>query len=249
MKAILKSCILSVLFSNKSISLNAQFDFSKFEIGVHAGAFIYQGDLTPSRLGSYKTLKPGLSISVNKLISPVFSLRTNLSFGKLKGDDAKYSTPEYRQQRNFNFKSSVLEVSELIVADLLKNNMARQYSGISPYLFGGIGFSFLNIKRDWSRFNAEYFSAESSTLAGLEADQQQSLPKLIPVLLLGIGIGHPISKKISINAETYYRFTFTDYLDGFSKSANDSRKDNYYSYNVGVIYQFGKSGALKCPVF
>src|SRR5258705_608959 len=172
MEASLKICILFLLFCNNSMTLNAQLDFSKFEIGINAGAFIYQGDLTPSRPGSYRTLKPDLSIYLNKLISPIFSLRTNLSFGKLKGDDSKYSTPEYRQQRNFLFKSPVVEISELIVADLLKNNMARPPSGFSPYVFAGIGFSFLNIKRDWSRFNAEYFSAESSTLAGLEADQQ-----------------------------------------------------------------------------
>jgi hypothetical protein len=177
------------------MTLNAQLDFSKFEIGINAGAFIYQGDLTPSRLGSYRTLKPDLSIYLNKLISPTFSLRTNLSFGKLKGDDSKYLIPEYRQQRNFLFKSPVLEISELIVADLLKNNLTGQYSRISPYVFAGIGFSFLNIKRDWSLFNAEYFSTETSTLVGLEADQQHSVPKLIPVIPLGVGIRYALSKK------------------------------------------------------
>jgi hypothetical protein len=231
------------------MTLNSQIDFSKFEIGVNAGVFVYQGDLTPSRVGSYRTLKPGLSIYINKLITPTFSIRTNLSFGKLKGDDSKYPVPEYRQQRNFLFKSPVFEISELIVADLLKNNLTRQYSRISPYVFAGIGFSFLNLKRDWSRFNAEYFSAETSTLAGLEADQQHSVPILIPVIPLGAGIRYPLSKKISITAETSYRFMFTDYLDGFSKSANASRKDSYHSHDVGLIYQFGKSSSLKCPTF
>ena len=245
----LKTSTAVALICSECLTLNSQVNLSKFEIGINAGAFIYQGDLTPSRLGSYKTLKPGLSIYVNKLISPAFSIRTHLSFGKLKGDDAKYSIPEYRQQRNFKFKSPVFEVSELLVADLLKNNMSRQYSGLSPYLFGGIGFSFLNIKRDRSRFNEEYFSAESSTLAGLTADQQHSLPKLIPVLPAGIGIRYSLSQKISVTAETSYRLTFTDYLDGFSKAANDSRKDSYQTHTVGLIYQFQKGSWLKCPVF
>ncbi len=249
MKATVKTFILFSLFLNKASVLNAQLDFSKYEIGMSAGTFIYQGDLTPSRLGSYRTLKPDLNIYVNKLINPTFSLRTNFSFGKLKGDDSKYSIPEYRQQRNFLFKAAVFEVSELIVADLLKNNMTRQQSGFSPYVFGGIGFSFLNIKRDWSRFNAEYFSGETSTIQGLAADQQHSVPKLIPVLPLGVGIRYPLSKRISITAETSYRFTFTDYLDGFSKAANDARKDSYQSHSIGLIYQFGKPSSLKCPTF
>ena len=125
MKATVKTYILFSLFLNKASAINAQRDFSKYEIGINAGTLVYQGDLTPSRLGSYRTLKPDLNVYVNKLISPTFSLRTNFSFGKLKGDDSQYLIPEYRQQRNFLFKSSVFEVSELVVADLLKNNLTR----------------------------------------------------------------------------------------------------------------------------
>src|ERR1043166_5948997 len=165
----------------------------KFEVGLNAGVFVYQGDLTPSQLGSYKTLKPGLNVFLNRIISPVFSLRTKLAIGGLKGDDAKYPTPAYRQQRNFNFHSPAVEVSELLVADVFKNNMSRSSAGLSPYLFAGLGFSLLNIKRDWTRFNAEYFSSEQSTISGLTADQQHPLPALIPAIPVGIGIRYPIS--------------------------------------------------------
>ena len=250
MKATVTKSFLSLFICSNYLILKAQPDLLKFEVGINAGAFIYQGDLTPSRLGSYRTLKPGLGIFVNRIISPIFSLRTNFEFGKLKGNDGKYSSPEYRQQRNFNFTSPVFEVSELLTADLLRNNLIRQSSRLSPYLFAGIGFSFLNIKRDWSRFNVEYFSSESSTLSGLAADQQHSLPKLIPVLPVGVGIRYPISSKISVNAETSYRFTFTDYLDGFSKAADDLKKDSYQTHTIGVTYQFiRKNSSLKCPVF
>jgi Domain of unknown function (DUF6089) len=246
---LLKSATLAMLFSAESAKLKAQLDLAKFEIGINAGTFIYEGDLAAARTGSYRTMKSALGIYVNRMISPLFSLRTNLSFGKLKGDDAKYSVPAYRQQRNFNFRSPVLEVSELLVADLLKNNRGMRSLGLSPYLFAGAGFSFLNIKRDWSRFNAEYFSTESNTLAGLAADAQHSLPRLIPVLPAGVGIRYAVSQKISINAETSYKFTFTDYLDGFSKAANPSQKDSYHSHSVGIVYQFVKTSSLKCPVF
>jgi len=227
----------------------AQSFFSKFEVGINAGVFVYQGDLTPSQFGSYKTLKPELNFYLNRIISPVFSLRTNLALGGLKGDDAKYAKPVYRQQRNFNFKSPVFEISELLVADVFRNNMSRQYSGLSPYLFAGVGFNLLNIKRDWSHFNAEYFSSESSTLSGLAADQQHPLPTLIPVIPIGIGIKYPISSRISVNAETSYRFTFSDYVDGFSKAANDARRDSYLAHSVGIVYQFKNNSWLKCPTF
>jgi len=240
-----------VLFIFSSIHLLAagQSFFSKFELGVNAGVFVYQGDLTPSKLGSYKTLKPELNLFVNRIVSPVFSLRTNLALGGLKGDDAKYGVPKYRQQRNFNFKSPIFEISELLVADIFGNNMPGRSTGLSPYLFAGLGFSLLNITRDRSHFNAEFFSSEPGTLSGLSADEQHPLPTLIPVLPMGIGIRFPISSRISVNAETSYRFTFTDYLDGFSQAANDARKDSYLAHTIGVIYQFRNNSWLKCPVF
>src|SRR4030095_1762139 len=175
-KATMTRGVLLCLFFCIHLCAAAQPFFSKFELGINAGAFVYQGDLTPSRLGSYKTLKPELNFFVNRIMSPVFSLRTNVALGGLKGDDAKYLEPAYRQQRNLNFKSPAFEVSELLVADIFSNKWSRQSSGLSPYLFAGLGISLLNITRDWSRFNAEYFSSEATTLAGLTADQQNPLP-------------------------------------------------------------------------
>jgi hypothetical protein len=137
--------VLLCLCSGIHLLAVSQFNFSKFEIGLNAGVFVYQGDLTPSQLGSYNTMKPELNFFLNRMISPVFSLRTNLAVGGLKGDDAKYSVPKYRQQRNFNFNSPAFEVSELLVADLFKTNMSRSSSGLSPYLFAGLGLSLLNI--------------------------------------------------------------------------------------------------------
>jgi hypothetical protein len=242
-------CALFCLCVGVPLLARCQSNFSKFELGVNAGVFVYQGDLTPSQVGSYKTLKPELNFFVNRMLNAVFSLRTNLALGRLKGDDAKYSSPEYRQQRNFNFKSPLFEISELLVAEFFKNNLSGRSPGLSPYLFAGLGFSLLNIRRDWSRFNAEYFSSEAATLSGLAADRQHPLPTLIPVLPMGIGIRYPVSSRISINAETSYRFTFSDYLDGFSKAANGARRDSYMSHTIGLIYQFKNNSWLKCPAF
>jgi len=132
MNAFFKITTLIFLFCSEGDRLRSQLDLTKFEVGINGGAFIYQGDLTPSRLGSYRTLKPGVGIYIDRIITPILSFRTNLSLGKLKGDDSKYSVPEYRQQRNFKFKSPVLEISELLVVDPLRNNLARKSSAVSP---------------------------------------------------------------------------------------------------------------------
>jgi len=249
MNAFLKTTTLIFLICSGENRLRAQTDLPGFEFGISGGVFIYDGDLTPSRLGSYRTLKPVIDLSVTRIITPMFSLRTNLSLGNLRGDDSKYSVPEYRQQRNFKFKSLVFELSESLVADLFRNNMSRKKSSWSPYLFAGAGLGVLNIKRDWSRFNAEYFSGEQSTIQGLAADVQHDPPRMIAVLPAGVGVRYVVSRRISVTAETSYRFTFTDYLDGFSKAADPSMRDSYQSHTIGIIYQFVKgNSSWKCPV-
>jgi hypothetical protein len=249
MKATMKTIIVLTLIFCESLTVRGQLDKSKLQIGVGAGAFVYQGDLTPEILGSYKTLKPSFSIYVNKIMTPLLSFRTQLAIGALSGDDSKYAKPAYRQQRNFKFQSPVIELSELLIADILRDNMSKQFFGLSPYLFSGIGFTFLNIHRDYSHFNTEYFASEASTLQGLAADAQHSLPKLIPVIPIGIGIKYPLSQKFMISAETSYRVTFTDYIDGFSRAANPSRRDSYQTHNIGIVYRFVSNNTMKCPVF
>lgn len=222
----------------------SQINVPKYEFGLHLNTFIYQGDLTPERLGSFKTTRWGVNLFGSRVMSPSFSLRTNLAIGGLRGDDALYDDPEYRKQRNFNFRTRVIELSQLIVWNPMKKNYSDK--GLSPYLFTGVGFNSLKIKRDWSNLNGEFF--DDDFLAKLALDTQHSVPKVIPVIPVGAGFRYNLSSRWAVSAEASYRLTFTDYLDGFSEAANPDRKDNYYTIGVGVIYRTGKKNTLNCPV-
>ena len=232
MKFVLKEaiCILITYLCPYPGPLFANHNNPKFQFGVGAGTFIYQGDLTPSALGSYKTMKPVINLFASKLFNPSLSLRANLAFGGLKGDDAKYSNPEYRQQRNFNFRSPVAEISGIAEWNILGRNYISR--GFSPYLFAGVGYSFLKIRRDWSNLNTEYFSAESELMTGLAEDAQHSLPKGLLVLPVGAGARYYLSDKIGISAETSYRLASTDYLDGFQPGSQSFQtRSLLQSYN------------------
>ena len=111
-------CVLLLMYGY-SPALQSQTNNPKFQFGVGAGTFIYQGDLTPSSLGSYKTLKPVVNLLATKFFNPFLSLRANLALGGLKGDDAKYSYPEYRKERNFNFRTPVTEISGIAEWNIL----------------------------------------------------------------------------------------------------------------------------------
>jgi hypothetical protein len=219
----------------------------KWEVGLDVGPFIYQGDLAPSALGSWKTIRPGVSVFGSRILDRSFALRTNLTVAGLAGDDSKYGAVAWREARALRFNTSLFEVSEELVWDILGNNDDHYKTRFSPYLFGGLGYSFLRVKRDASRFNTSFFGAESAVANGLRADLAHSEPRGVPVIPVGVGVRYSISSAWSLSLESSYRVTFTDYLDGFSKVADPSKKDHYYGISIGVVYTFLRGKGLKCP--
>ncbi|MET0392419.1 MAG: DUF6089 family protein [Chitinophagaceae bacterium] len=220
---------------------------SGYGIGGSIGAFVYQGDLAPSATGSFKTKQPGIQLFVSKPLRTAFSARINLAISRLRGNDARYDHPEYRQQRNLNFRSSLVELSGLLMWSPLRKN--REERGVAPYLLAGAGISFLNIKRDWSGVNTAYFGGDGSAMvANLSADEAHRLPKTIPVVPLGAGLRYTLSPRLSVSAEATYRLVFTDYLDGFSQAANPSQNDHYHSLTASVVYSIGRKNRMDCPV-
>jgi hypothetical protein len=226
--------------------MRAQIMQSKYAFGINAGTFIYQGDLTPSAIGSFKT--PGLAIGLNasRYLTNRFSIRLDLNFGRLKGADSAYKNPEWRQQRNLAFNAPVTEVIGSVVWDAFGREKK-----FSPYVFAGLGYSFLRINRDYSRFNTEYFAAEPGTIEGLEQDISQRLPKGLPTVPIGLGLRYRLTNTLSVNTEASYRYISSDYLDGFSHAANAEAKDHYYKFSVGLTYSRNNNGkgGLDCPKF
>ncbi len=226
----------------------AQNALSKWQVGVNGGILIYQGDLTPSDIGSYSTMKPVVGVYVSRVLNPSFLLRTNIAFGKLYGNDASYDIPSWRKERNFTFTSPMLEISELLVWNMYSNNGNELGKRFSPYLFAGAGISLINVSRDYSRFNNTYFATNTKILNGLSNDIKRTPPRAALIIPLGIGTEIYLIPKLSLTAETNFRYTFTDYLDGFSLAANPEKKDFYHSHTVGLLYRFGKSNEVGCPV-
>ncbi len=247
MNVFAKATFVIIIAIGMGLPAAAQLNHPKYEFGINLGFLVYQGDLTPEQIGSLKTQKLSLGLHAGKLLSPSFSVRANLAFGKLRGDEALYNKPDYRQQRNFNFSTPVTELSAQLVWNITGKNYADK--GFSPYLFAGAGIAFLKIKRDWSNINTTYFDPETSDIySRLAIDSAHKLPGILPVLPVGAGVKYYFTPKWGVNAETTYRIATTDYLDGFSQSVNPGKKDNYWGYSVGIIYRAGKKNLLDCPV-
>lgn len=136
-------------------------------------------------------------------------------------------------------------------AQLVWNIRGRNYEdrGIMPYIFSGAGVSLLRIKKDYSHMDPSVFGESSDVMNGLAVDNARGTPHTLFSVPVGVGAEYPLSNWFSINIETSYRFIFTDYLDGFSQSANPKQQDHYHSTSAGIIYKFGnKEKGIGCPV-
>ncbi len=248
MKRLITTTAVTALLTICTVATaQAQQDNPKYEFGINLGFLVYQGDLTPKQLGSFETQKFSVGFHASRLFNRSFSVRGNLLFGTLKGDESKYDNPDYRKQRNFAFTSPVIELSGQLVWNVLGRNYISK--GFSPYVFAGAGFSFLRISPDHSNINTTYFDPEVSEVwAGLAADSAHALPRILPVIPVGAGVKYFFSQRLALNAETSYRLAYSDYIDGFSQSVNPKRNDHYLNYSVGLIYRTGKKDKLACPV-
>jgi opacity protein-like surface antigen len=229
-------------------TLFAQEPDSRYEIGASVGSLVYQGDLAPSPAGSYRTVRPMFSAWGARHLSNKLSVRAGLMLGSLHGDDALFETPEWRKQRALSFTAAVTEVSAMAVWDVSGGRTA-----LSPYIFGGVGYAFTRIQRDASHFNTTYFLNDKAT-EGLAKDLTRTPPKGFTVVPVGAGLRYAVSDYLSVHAETVYRLSHTDYLDGFSQAGNPKLYDHYQSFSVGLSYRFdgfgdgaGRSGQ-GCPV-
>ncbi len=232
-------CILCTL------TTTAQKKSSGYEVGAAIGTFIYQGDLTPNRFGSFPTMRPGLIVHGTRILSGNFSLRLNASIASLRGDEARYDNPAFRKQRAFQFRTPLIELSPQLVWS--PSGWVEQGPRLSPYLFAGVGFSYLRVRRDWSNFNATHFGLEENLPARIAEDMQRRTPSLLPVISSGAGLRYVMTPSLVLNTELNVRRTRSDYIDGFSIAANPKYKDHYYSVSIGLIYRFGKRNAWDCP--
>ena len=208
----------------------------KYEAGINAGAYIYQGDLTPHPLGSVETVQPGLGISGTRILNERFSVRAMFIFARVTANESIYPYPGWRQQRNFSFTASVKELGLSFHWNLFGTNYEEvRYE---PYVFGGVAVAMINTTSNYSNVNWAYFGELSEVQTGLAVDVVMPSRKIIPVMPVGVGARYHVSNRIVLNLEGSYRFMHNDYVDGFSKSANPNLKDHYYSITIGASYKF-----------
>jgi hypothetical protein len=221
------------------------------EIGAGLGASIYQGDLNPNWIGAYN--KPGFSFQLQGalMISSFLSVRANYTYAYIRDNEENYNGGVHKL-RNFSFETPVNELSVLGIINPRFNNGYEEVGSIRPYFFAGAGVALLNIKRDFSRFNHGYQHWQSWVLPGLTEDSLKTMPTAVVTVPVGMGLRYQIGYNVAIFAEFTKRVTRTEYLDGFSKSANRKENDGFGALLIGLSFRLwdvmGRRGGYDCPI-
>lgn len=245
MTVLKKSITTSFFYVFISFQLHAQI-IPRFEVGGGVGTMVYQGDLSEPFYGDIHQLRMAYALYLSKPLTDTWSIRFNAAFGHLASNESDYNHPTYHQLRNFSFHNSTKDLALLGVYNFMNNNYDVNSRKIQTYFMAGFGMAFMNGTKNWSKINTTVFPAKSSTAVGLGIDTVHVMPSILPVIPIGLGIKYRTFDNFFITAEAVYRYTFSDYIDGFSYAANPYQNDGYYSLQVGVSYVFNRN-RMNCP--
>ncbi len=226
----------------QSGSLRSLDNLSRWEVGTFGGGSIYFGDLTPARRDYLNEITPHGGLLVRYNLKHNFSLRGSLAVAKLAADDSKYTSPEWRQHRNFSFTTALYEAAVMLEYDLLRTNREITGNRWGAYAFAGLGLAFTDPQRDFSKIDANYFGATDKAVSGLDEDKSNNSGHLGLVAPVGLGISCQLSRRLSVFAEGSVRYGFDDQIDGFSKSVTSNKTDAYSFFSLGMILRLNSRG-------
>lgn len=159
--------------------------------------------------------------------APNSGIRFNLRYGKIEGDD-KLTAEPFRNNRNLNFKSHLVELSMCYQWFFLKESGGNRYNlknkknrkigaqsnSIGSYIFFGAGTAYFNPKGLYGNtwVNLRPLHTEGQGLEG-GPKQYSNFTVVFPV---GIGFRKSLNLNWGISLELSHTFTLTDYMDDVS---------------------------------
>lgn len=218
------------------------------DISFGIGASNFLGDLGGlNQIGTHYSLKdlefsltrPDFFLAYRYKIIKQISFRANFFYGRVNGDD-KLTKEPYRNARNLNFRSPIIEFSSQLEFAITPDAMGRKTQryklkgaksgfglNLHTYVFVGIGFFYFNpqgeYKGQW--YNLQPMGTEGQ---GIEPGTKK-YSRLAMAIPFGIGFKHRLNYKWSIGLELGLRKTNTDYIDDVSTVYYDKEtiRQNY----------------------
>jgi hypothetical protein len=225
---------------------------SYIDYSYKVGLGNYVGDLVPSYFFPNQ-FHPWTGFSARWNYNNHWSIKANLDFGTISGDDKKSGNVN-RYVRNLNFKSGIQELSVMGEANILPFHAYKGKHNFTLYFESGIAAFHFNPK---TLYNGKWTALQP---LGTEGQGIPGYPKKYKRLAIAIPFGGGLKYRIKLSYDRYitlggeivFRKTFTDYLDDVSDkyiplqtlkkyngqaSADLSiRADEYFGYPVEYTF-------------
>ena len=207
-----------------------------WEGGIFLGGASYMGDLVESKTPELSETNIAVGLLVRNHINPKLAVRTNVTLGRLTGNDANHT-----MSRGFSFKNSITELSLMLeltpFAKARFNSDGSFKKSVQPYLYAGMGGVFINPEPNFNEADAS-----PELLSRIQSDKDADISKVIFAFPLGGGLKFNLNEAWGIGLDVGIRPTQTDYLDGISAAGNVDKKDWYMMGGLTISGRFGKPG-------
>ncbi|WP_299707645.1 outer membrane beta-barrel protein [uncultured Pontibacter sp.] len=179
--------------------------------------------------GSYgcNDIGPAMGIGALFKLNSYWALSGEVKYAKL---GATEKTPT----DNITFESEVIEVSTMLVLNLMdsyagsNNYRSLRKRFIVPYVKGGGGFVY---------YTPSSYPTNRAENSDVTYDRMRSYPAIAGVVSGGAGLRFRFSDQWSVAPELVYSITTTDYLDNIGPPIGfEHTKDHYGTASVKVIY-------------
>jgi hypothetical protein len=175
-----------------------------FLVSVGTGTATYKGEMVNP--GDFGSLRPNVAIGAEYYLNSRLSVRGELTYFQLRGDDKK--ADDDRWERNLSFKSGNVELAVLGAVNLSPMGLRfYQRSALNIHAFAGIGVLYFNPKAE---IDGKWYALQPLQTEGKRYSRIQ------PVIPFGLGARIKLDPFFNILIEGGYRITFTDYLDDVS---------------------------------
>jgi large repetitive protein len=242
--------IVSLLLTTNLFSQKVNYDNdSRWFWGLNAGGTWTKTDV-PYKLDLGYGLMLGRQFNYNygKIFS--FDLRMRYLTGLWKGynsDSTNVTGQAVYANYTSNGKPVVLNfgtrLHELSFELAVHFNKLRENTGLDPYIFGGIGYTWYRAKADLLDSDGFEYNYDSTKIASgsytaseihsmtdkkfeTDLNSSKSLGRFMPSI--GIGLGYQVGKGFSIGIEHKTTFTMADNFDGHVQSKGKYANDWYH---------------------
>ncbi len=257
---------------NKQISrFTVRTDFSRskryISFGLGTGLSNYFGDLTPRSTRTSTDLgysRSYLTFFYLQRVHPNVTIRTSLSWMRLRGDDfsvSEISNPTSsdlgRFKRNLSFRTDIFEMSSVGLFELFPTDrgyLRRNF--VNPY--GLMGLSVFHHNPETKTPIVSGTSNDWIYLRPLGTEGQYTgisgTPKPYSLIQIGVplggGIRYRLLDKFDLSLEFCYRFVFTDYLDDVSGRypSDEAYKEMLNQGNYDGITLSNRSAEIYAPI-